>query len=252
MLGLKPITKLCKPAILYLVMSAVVILLMAFAVPFGITVVNALVALVWAYCLAYLCDKNLAGVSWFLVLWPLILVFVCLLYAMGSMVSFYGGNAEQPTTSEETFIGGGEFEGLTDKDAEEYDNMDGGIGSPPDGQTDTFESVENMGGSDAHDDMMIGGTPDDVIDSFAGIGGGEYSMEGFAGMYGGEDMLEGFVEGAATTGSGKSKGTGAALEKTMAAASAALSKANQAVAGSPTQASGNDIPSSKKQQATKK
>ena len=78
--GLKPISDMCTPARVYLIISAIIIAGGLMSRPFGVSIVHCFVAIFWGYCLSYLCDKGLKGVSWFILLWPLIFVGIVLTY----------------------------------------------------------------------------------------------------------------------------------------------------------------------------
>ena len=66
---------LCNPAMLYLILSIIVIL-MGFSaqVQVGVFVVKLLWMVVWVYLLNLLCSKGYTTVSWVLVLLPFILI----------------------------------------------------------------------------------------------------------------------------------------------------------------------------------
>ena len=66
---------LCNPAMLYLILSIIVIL-MGFSaqVQVGVYVVKLIWMVVWVYILNLLCSKGYTTVSWVLVLLPFILI----------------------------------------------------------------------------------------------------------------------------------------------------------------------------------
>ena len=66
---------LCNPAMLYLILSIIVIL-MGFSaqVQVGVFVVKLIWMIVWVYILNLLCSKGYTTVSWVLVLLPFILI----------------------------------------------------------------------------------------------------------------------------------------------------------------------------------
>ena len=66
---------LCNPAMLYLILSIIVIL-MGFSaqVNAGLFIVKIIMMLVWVYILNFLCSKGYTTVSWVLVLLPFILI----------------------------------------------------------------------------------------------------------------------------------------------------------------------------------
>jgi hypothetical protein len=68
---------LCTPAQLYAVLSLVSIILMAsYERLNGAIIVQALFAIVWTFVLGWICNKGWTGVSWFLVLFPIVLVVI--------------------------------------------------------------------------------------------------------------------------------------------------------------------------------
>ena len=66
---------LCNPAMLYLVLSVIVIL-MGFSAQLniGVFIVKLIWMIVWVYILNFLCSKGYTSVSWVLVLLPFILI----------------------------------------------------------------------------------------------------------------------------------------------------------------------------------
>jgi len=78
--GLKPISDMCTPARVYLIISAIVIVIGLLARPLGVSIAHCFMAIFWGYCLSYLCDKGLKSVSWFILLWPLIFIGIVLTY----------------------------------------------------------------------------------------------------------------------------------------------------------------------------
>ena len=76
----KPIGELCTPAKVYMVIAAVSILASFMTDSlFGIAF-HAIVSLLWAFFLGWLCDSGHSGVSWFLVLWLPALMFVFIIF----------------------------------------------------------------------------------------------------------------------------------------------------------------------------
>ena len=77
--------KLCAPAKLYIVLSTIAIIVAFFKkMPFSTLVLKAFFVLFWTWVLNYLCSKGFKMVSWFLVLFPFIVMFAAFVY----MVSF--------------------------------------------------------------------------------------------------------------------------------------------------------------------
>ena len=66
---------LCNPAMLYLILSIIVILMgLSAQVQVGVFVVKLIWMVVWVYILNLLCSKGYTTVSWILVLLPFILI----------------------------------------------------------------------------------------------------------------------------------------------------------------------------------
>ena len=66
---------LCNPAMLYLILSIIVILMgLSAQVQVGVFVVKLIWMVVWVYILNLLCSKGYTTVSWVLVLLPFILI----------------------------------------------------------------------------------------------------------------------------------------------------------------------------------
>ena len=76
---------LCDPAKLYLVLSIVALIVALFKrIPLTTLVLKAFFILFWTWVLNYLCLKGFKMVSWFLVLFPFLVMFSAFVY----MVSF--------------------------------------------------------------------------------------------------------------------------------------------------------------------
>ena len=76
---------LCDPAKLYIVLSIIAIIVAFFKkMSFRSLVLKAFFVLFWTWVLNYLCSKGFKMVSWFLVLFPFIVMFSAFVY----MVSF--------------------------------------------------------------------------------------------------------------------------------------------------------------------
>jgi hypothetical protein len=76
---------LCDPAKLYIVLSIIAIIVALIrGMPLSAVVLKAFFILFWTWVLNYLCSKGFKMVSWFLVLFPFIVMFSAFVY----MVSF--------------------------------------------------------------------------------------------------------------------------------------------------------------------
>ena len=76
---------LCDPAKLYIVLSIIAIIVAFFRrMSFRSLVFKAFFVLFWTWVLNYMCSKGFKMVSWFLVLFPFIVMFSAFVY----MVSF--------------------------------------------------------------------------------------------------------------------------------------------------------------------
>jgi hypothetical protein len=93
----KQFAQLCTPAKLYFII-AVLSLIFAFFKHFNIIAIfiNLLFALVWTLVLSCLCDKGFSYLSWFLVLFPYILILMAL---MGIYTHSFEGMAGNITSS---------------------------------------------------------------------------------------------------------------------------------------------------------
>jgi hypothetical protein len=74
----------CTPAKIYLAIAVIVSFFQLFSVPFFMVFVNFIFAIIWTYILGWLCKKGFSSVSWFLVLFPYV---VMLMQALG-FISF--------------------------------------------------------------------------------------------------------------------------------------------------------------------
>ena len=74
----------CTPAKIYLTIAVIVSAIQIFTVPIFMVFINFLFAIVCTYILAWLCKKGFSSLSWFLVLFPYV---VMLMQALG-FVSF--------------------------------------------------------------------------------------------------------------------------------------------------------------------
>ncbi len=68
---------LCSPALLYLIISIIAIIMMISQKMKAMTiVVKALFIVIWTWFLNFLCTKGHEGISWFLVIMPFVLFIV--------------------------------------------------------------------------------------------------------------------------------------------------------------------------------
>ena len=77
---------LCTPALIYFILSVIGIIGMIFysflIIPILIQIIG---VLLWTWLLNYLCSSGYEGVSWFLVLFPYIIIFIMVIFA-GSLL----------------------------------------------------------------------------------------------------------------------------------------------------------------------
>jgi len=73
---------LCTPAMVYLVLAVISILMASRYVSMMSLTSKAIFALVWTWFLNFLCSKGHTGISWFLVLIPYVLIVMMMLLAM--------------------------------------------------------------------------------------------------------------------------------------------------------------------------
>lgn len=77
---MKDFSKLCTPAKIYFAIAVIATVIALFN---GITVMAAVMklifAFIWTYILAWLCDKGYKSLSWFLVLLPYIIILLAVL-----------------------------------------------------------------------------------------------------------------------------------------------------------------------------
>jgi hypothetical protein len=81
MASLKSIKSLCTPALIYFVLSVIAFLSMLGKASLMTLVVKAFFILLWTWFLNYLCKKGHSGISWFLVLFPFILMLMIFFFA---------------------------------------------------------------------------------------------------------------------------------------------------------------------------
>lgn len=77
------LSKLCTPAMLYLVLSVIAILMAIMKRASMMTiVVKTLFVLLWTWFLNFLCSKGYSGISWFLVLLPFVFLVLAVFCAI--------------------------------------------------------------------------------------------------------------------------------------------------------------------------
>ena len=77
------LSKLCTPAVIYLVLSVIAILMAIMKRMSMMTViVKTLFVLLWTWFLNFLCSKGYSGISWFLVLLPFIFIVLAVFCAI--------------------------------------------------------------------------------------------------------------------------------------------------------------------------
>jgi hypothetical protein len=76
----------CTPAIVYLVFSAVAVILAIGTVSTASILIKVIFILIWAWFLNYLCDSGYTTVSWFLVVFPFIFMLLMIGIAMEATV----------------------------------------------------------------------------------------------------------------------------------------------------------------------
>ena len=94
MTSLKRIESVCSPALVYFVLSVIAFLSMLRKISLMTVVVNAFFILLWTWFLNFLCKKGHSGISWFLVLFPFILMPMIFFLAADVMFSGLGGGRE--------------------------------------------------------------------------------------------------------------------------------------------------------------
>lgn len=72
---------LCRPALLYLVISVITFIFMITTLSLGSLAVKALFIFVWTWFLNFLCRKGHIGISWFLVLLPFVFMVIIFFFA---------------------------------------------------------------------------------------------------------------------------------------------------------------------------
>ena len=76
----KTFQSLCTPAKIYLVISIIAVVFALFNnANFGAIAMKLVFALLWTYILSWLCKKGYKNLSWFLVLFPYVIILLALL-----------------------------------------------------------------------------------------------------------------------------------------------------------------------------
>jgi len=76
---------LCTPSMLYLVISAIAVIIAIFnRFTMSAVLVKVLFIGLWTWFLNFLCKKGYKGISWFLVLFPYILIAITMFLTYGS------------------------------------------------------------------------------------------------------------------------------------------------------------------------
>lgn len=83
----KPIGQLCTPAKVYMVIAAISIIASFMTDSILGIAVHALISLLWAFFLGWLCDNGHSGVSWFLVIWLPALMFIFLIFGFVYLIT---------------------------------------------------------------------------------------------------------------------------------------------------------------------
>jgi len=70
-------SNLCSPALLYLVLGILAIVMMVFSKASASTIaLKAIIILIWTWVLNYICRMGHEGISWFLVILPFVIMAV--------------------------------------------------------------------------------------------------------------------------------------------------------------------------------
>ena len=84
--------KLCEPAKLYLVVSAIFLVLAIFRRISALTlIVKGVFILIWTMVLNWLCSKGFSGLAWVIVLLPFVFLFMAMFTTMDMMGMRYEG-----------------------------------------------------------------------------------------------------------------------------------------------------------------
>lgn len=92
--------ELCVPAQLYAIFSLLVIIWLVYLKEYRSIVTKSIFAIIWTILLSYLCSKGLTGLSWFLLLFPAILIVLSIILFFSVMKSFV--NKMEPVKVEVT------------------------------------------------------------------------------------------------------------------------------------------------------
>jgi hypothetical protein len=72
-------TDMCVPAQLYAVFSFIIIVWLVYLKQYGGVISKAIFAIIWTFVLSFLCDNGYAGLSWFLLVLPMVLIVLLIL-----------------------------------------------------------------------------------------------------------------------------------------------------------------------------
>jgi hypothetical protein len=89
--------KLCEPAKLYLVVSAIFLVLAIFQRISALTLITkGVFVLIWTMVLNWLCSKGFKGLAWIIVLLPFLFLFMAMFTTMDMMGMIYDGFQAEP------------------------------------------------------------------------------------------------------------------------------------------------------------
>ena len=91
--GSNSFTSLCTPAMVYVVLAIISILMMIGSASIMSMIGKLFFVALWTWFLNFLCKKNLTGIAWFLVLLPFILIALIMLFVVDVMAN---GSKQQP------------------------------------------------------------------------------------------------------------------------------------------------------------
>ncbi len=80
-------TDLCDPAKVYVILSAFTLIGLIFGAQYGPALAKLIFAVIYTFFLNWLCSKGYPGVSWFLVLLPLLSIGLATAYILFSLAS---------------------------------------------------------------------------------------------------------------------------------------------------------------------
>lgn len=77
-------SNLCTPAQLYAIIAFITIIVSVFQKQYNGVIVQAIFAVIWTLVLGWICNKGWTGLSWFLVLLPVIITLIAIFALMGA------------------------------------------------------------------------------------------------------------------------------------------------------------------------